>query len=270
MKHIFEIEKNKNNCDITPIKYKGDLLSDAMKDIPCPLPKKNFSMYIVGRPGSGKSTILSSLLCNDGRKLKIGRKSRFYYKVFEKIFIFSPSLKTCENKPKVPENRIFDNFDPELLDELLRLIGKGDNINCLFVFDDVIKALNEKSGENARVLHKMLLNRRHVLYNEDDEEKANVSGCSSIITSQRYNQLPLYIRSSGLSHLILLKVSNQKDLKDIHIEVASEMSFIKFKSMCDYVWREPHNFLYIILDADIEKKYYFNFDLIKLDETFLE
>ena len=267
----FDIEKNKNNVEITPVKYSGDKLNDSMKNIPYPLPKKNASFYIVGRPQSGKSTILHSLLCNDGRKLKLGgNKSRFYYRVFDLIFIFSPSLKTCNNKPKIPENRIFSEFDAELLEEILELIEEGDNKNCLFVFDDVIKALNSNNGENSRVLHKMLLNRRHITHNPNDENEDHISGCSSIITSQRYNQLPLYIRSSGISHLILLKVSNQKDLKDIWIETSSEITFDKFKKLTEFVWNEPHNFLYIILDEDINNKFFKNFDKIILPEDILE
>lgn len=270
-KYNFEIEKNKNNVDITTCKYNGDKLNDSMKLIPSPLPKKNFSMYIVGRPASGKSTLLNSLLCNDGRKLKCGgHKSRFYYKVYDMIFIFSASLATCDNPPKIPENRIFDTFDGELLNEILDLIKEGDNKNCLFVFDDVISSIGKNTNENVNVLHKMLLNRRHITHNEFDDNEEHLSGCSSIICSQRYNLLPLYIRSSGISHLILFKVSNLKDLQDIHIETSSEMDFKLFKKLTDFAWNEPHNFLYIILDAPIEDKFYKNFDKILLTEKDLE
>jgi len=270
-KETFEIELNKNNVDITPIKYAGDKLNECMKCIPNPLPKKNFSIYIVGRPRSGKSTILNSLLCNDGRKLPTGgHKSRFYYKVFDMIFCFSASIATSENKPRIPDNRIFEEYDGELLGEIIELIKEGDNKNCLFIFDDVIRDMMKHDGENVKILHKMLLNRRHITHNEQDEDPDHLSGCSSIITSQRYNMLPLFIRSSGLSHLILLKVSNQKDLQDIHIECASEMPYKKFKKMCDFVWDEDHNFLFIILDEKIENKFYKNFDRLCLTEKDLE
>ena len=47
------------------------------------------------------------------------------------------------------------------------------------------------------------------------------------------------------------------------------MDFKQFKRICDYVWDEPHNFLYIILDADITQKFHKNFDRIELNEDYL-
>ncbi len=60
-----------------------------------------------------------------------------------------------------------------------------------------------------------------------------------------------------------------KDLNDVWVENANEMSFKQFKAICDYVWSEPHSFLYIILDEDISRKYHRNFDRIELDEDYL-
>ena len=268
----FELQLNKDPVEIEAVKFSGDKLNEAMKNIPQFLPKKNFSFYIVGRPKQGKSCLINALICNAGRKIKglNKHKSKFYYQVFERIFIFSPSIKTCENPPNIPSHRIFPEFDAELLEALLELLSTEQNRNSLFVFDDVIKALNNNSGDNARVLHKLLLNRRHVTFNPNDEDSENISGCSSIITSQRYNQLPLYIRASGISHLILFKVINLKDLKDIHTENCGEMSFEKFKKIAEFAWDGDHSFLYIILENDIHTKYYKNFDRILITEDYLE
>ena len=65
---MFELQKNLSNTEISHIEYEGDKLHDDMKSIPEFLPKKNFSFYIVGRPKSGKSTLLHHRLCSDGRK----------------------------------------------------------------------------------------------------------------------------------------------------------------------------------------------------------
>lgn len=268
---VFTLKKNKNNVEIEPVKYNGDRINDDMKSIPEFLPKINFSFYIVGRPRSGKSTVLNSLLCSDGRKIRNENKNkaRFYYKIFDKVFIFSPSIKTSSKPFPLPPENIFNDYDGEILTNLIENIAKDQNYNCCFVFDDVIKALQQNGGENAKILHKMLLNRRHILYNPNDEDEEHLSGCSSIITSQRYNLLPLYIRSSGISHLILFKITNMKDLNDVHIECANEMDFKQFKKIADYCWSEPHNFLYIILDADITEKYHKNFDRINIDQNYL-
>src|SRR6056300_1744338 len=103
----FTIRKNKDNVELEPIKYNGDRINEDMKLIPEFLPKINFSFYIVGRPRSGKSTLLNSLLCNDGRKIRNQNKnkSKFYYKLFERVYIFSPSIKTASKPfPLPPEN----------------------------------------------------------------------------------------------------------------------------------------------------------------------
>jgi len=268
---MFNIKKNKCNVEIEPIKYSGDRINDDMKSIPEFLPKSCFSFYIVGRPRCGKSTLLNALLCSDGRKIKNKNqhKPKFYYKIFERVYIFSPSIKTSTKKFPLPEQNIFDDYNPIILQELINNIGQDENLNCAFVFDDVIKTLNKQGGENASILHKMLLNRRHILYNPNDEDPEHISGCNSFITSQRYNLLPMTIRTSGISHLILFKITNQKDLTDIWVENANEMTFKQFKKICDYVWNEPHSFLYIILDEDISKKYHKNFDRIEIDEDYL-
>jgi len=267
----FNIRKNKNNVEIEPIKYNGDRINEDMKSIPEFLPKINFSFYIVGRPRSGKSTLLNSLLCSDGRKIRNQNKnkSKFYYKLFERVYIFSPSIKTSSKPFPLPPENIFDDYDPEILNNLIENIAKDENLNCAFIFDDVISKINKNNGENSKNLHRMLLNRRHILYNPNDLDDEHISGCSSFITSQRYNLLPLTIRTSGISHLILFKITNQKDLNDVWVECANEMDFKQFKKICDFVWKEPHNFLYIILDEDISRKYHRNFDLIELDEDYL-
>tara|TARA_B100000470_G_scaffold221295_1_gene211343 strand:- start:1558 stop:2379 length:822 start_codon:yes stop_codon:yes gene_type:complete len=272
MKELFNLIKNKDDVYIEPVKYSGDKLSEKMKEIPQYLPKKNFSIYICGLPKSGKSTIIHSLLCGDGRKIRNQNKNKpkFYYKQFDKVFIFSPSIATQEKPFKLPPEQIYNDYHPEILEDIITELKEDDNKNCCFLFDDVIKSLNRNGGENSRILHKLLLNRRHILFNPNDTDAENIAGCSSIISSQRFNLLPAYIRQSGISHLILLKINSQKDLNGIWEEVANEMPFNKFKNICKFCWNEPHNFLYIILGESINKKYHKNFDLIDIDEDYLE
>jgi hypothetical protein len=162
---MFELQKNLSNTEISHIRYEGDKLHVDMVDIPEFLPKKNFSFYIVGRPKSGKSTLLHHLLCSDGRKIKNKNlhKPKFYYKQFDKVIIFSPSIKTSSKPFPLPKKNIYDEYEPELLQEVIEEIqDEGQNQNVCMVFDDVIKSL-QKGGENAgRVLHKLLLNRREI------------------------------------------------------------------------------------------------------------
>ena len=51
--------------------------------IPEPLPRKSFSMLIVGKPGMGKTNLLLNLITKQGKA---------FNKKFDKVFIFSPFL----------------------------------------------------------------------------------------------------------------------------------------------------------------------------------
>ena len=113
----FDIKKNRSNTQIEAIKYAGDRINDDMKCIPEYLPRCNFSFYIIGRPRSGKSTLLNALLCSDGRKIKNKEEHRpkFYYKIFERVYVFSPSIKTSTKKFPLPEQNIFSDYDSDIL-----------------------------------------------------------------------------------------------------------------------------------------------------------
>ena len=68
---------------------------------------------------------------------------------------------------------------------------------------------------------------------------------------------------------MLFKITNMKDLQDVWIETANELTFPQFKKICDWVWSEPHSFVYMVLDEDITKKFHKNFDRIILNEEYL-
>ena len=104
--------KNKNYT-IDPIKMSNDCIICQVEP---PLPNYyGFFMMIVGRPNSGKSTLWINLINN--------RKKNTYYKKFDKVYIFSKSLKTITTKIKLPDDQLFDGIDD--LEALLETI-KGD------------------------------------------------------------------------------------------------------------------------------------------------
>ena len=49
---------------ITPHKFSCDTEDTS---IPKPLPRKSFSMLVIGKPGMGKTTLLLSLICKQGK-----------------------------------------------------------------------------------------------------------------------------------------------------------------------------------------------------------
>ena len=95
---IKEIKNDK--LKINPIKMKNDAI---IKDVVAPLPNNyGFFLCIVGKPNSGKSTFWMNLIVKKERAV--------YYKKFDKIFIFSNSLKTITTKINLPEDRLFDGI----------------------------------------------------------------------------------------------------------------------------------------------------------------
>ena len=84
---ISEIE-NPNKIVIRKFNFTCDGTDDS---IPAPLPRTyNHFMVITAKPKQGKTTLIYNLLT---------KKNKLYNKKFDKIFIFSPSLKTIDDDP---------------------------------------------------------------------------------------------------------------------------------------------------------------------------
>ena len=182
----------------------------------------NFSFYIVGRPKSGKSTLLHHLLCSDGRKIKNKNlhKPKFYYKQFDKVIIFSPSIKTSSKPFPLPKKNIHDEYEPELLQDVIEEIQDEDqNQNVCMVFDDVIKSL-QKGGENAgRVLHKLLLNRSEL----KKLEKCKILGPTTPVIIRIQNMFIKTILIKLAKGPVLTKV--KKNIQETIIKVNSKPAY---------------------------------------------
>ena len=75
--------------------------------IPEPLPRKSFSMLIVGKPGMGKTNLLLNLITKQGKA---------FNRKFDKVFIFSPSLSTIKGDDPfelIPDNQKFKEAEIE-------------------------------------------------------------------------------------------------------------------------------------------------------------
>ena len=77
---IRELEYDKK-INVSKFAFSCDDIDDT---IPKPLPQKGgFAMLIVGKPGMGKTTLILSLICKQGKA---------FNKKFDRVYIFSPSL----------------------------------------------------------------------------------------------------------------------------------------------------------------------------------
>lgn len=187
-----------------------------LKEKPNELLSTSFVLTIIGKPGSGKSTIIQEILMNN--EILNGK--------FDIIFIFSPSkfeyLECEENK-----NWIKD-FSIEKIFNIISIINedKQTKKNVLFIFDDLISQIRKERDND--LLLKLFFNRRHLIIN---------SNLSFILVSQRYIIIPPSIRSC-ITHFIYFKLTTKDyitikedligyiDLRNIALQLTNDYDFI--------------------------------------------
>jgi hypothetical protein len=187
--------------------------------------KRNITAFI-GRPGSGKTSLLISFL----------QTPKKFKKVFHNIFVFMPSTSRDSLK-----NNIFNELPPEQLfegitfenlksvyDRLLK--NKHNGLLSLIIFDDVQKDLKSKEVE-VNLLH-FIANSRHLF-------------CTVWFALQSYNKCPNSIRKLFTDvFLFNLSKSEYKRIYDELIEIEPNewtevMNYYKIKKNSD-----PHCFIY--------------------------
>lgn len=242
-----KIELNKE-IKLKVVKQDIDDLDEDLKKINDPLSKKSGAYYIVGRPQSGKTSLWLSMLLT---------KNQGYYRKFDKIYLISNSLATLPLPLlNLPPEQIFDGYNEEELFEILKNEKESkENNNILIVIDDCIKDLKSKK------FNKLILNRRHIIQNVDNPKVK--SGVMIFITGQTYNLLELQVRKN-MSDVILFPTSNSKELISIKSELMSDLNPKQQDEILKLAWSRPYSFLYIKMNNQMSKKYYSNFDSIKL------
>jgi hypothetical protein len=230
---------------------------DNLNDMPytptSPLPGKNFAMYIVGSPGSGKPNLWISMM--------LSKKPIYYRKYFDMVELISGSLgtlpdKVIKSKKGVPSAQQSSELDYENLITKVNALRANDNTHNLIIFDDVIKDLSRN-----KTLSKLFLNRRHITHNPDKKGNASLS---IMVTSQKYNLLPLEFRKN-CSHHILFKTDNGAELKAIKEELMGDLSSEAQDKLLRTVWEKKYGFLFVDSYAPRELRYYNRFDLIQFD-----
>ena len=247
------LEEVNTNNDIELSSYKFDCDDIICPNIKYPLPQTTFKIGIIGKSGSGKTNLL--------RKLteKLGKNS-IYAKKFSNVFYISPSIKSMNKKPKLPQNRFYSSLNdlPEIVD---RLGEEGNEGRTLLIMDDITNELKSSGtmGENLKTIYQ---NNRHLgnpIINEETAEIEESGSMSSMILSQRTNNLPRFIRSQ-LTHIILFDCRSTKS----EMNTIFEEFFHTDKEVFNEILRrtfdnpkEKYNFLFIDLG---NSKVYKNFD----------
>lgn len=225
-----KIKSYKYSCDDEDVKIK--------EKYPFLIPHTHYYMYIVGKSGSGKSTVMMNIVC------------RFYKKKFDRIFLVSPSFATLEDNPfkeHLPTDQLFDDLDEDVIDEILeRLKDSGEKV--LLILDDVQDKIK---GKIELKIKRMINNRRH---------KAGKGGnLSIIITSQVFNNLALSIRKSA-DVVIMFGSKNSAEIESIQREYLSVVPKDTLREIWDYVYQDAHDFLLIKPNDKAEDFLYKNFN----------
>jgi len=254
---LMKILDNKILTHVPPIKQEVDDLSDLPYIPSDPLPKKSFAMYICGFSSSGKTTLWNSMLLSHPTKKKPD-VPRFYYRFFDKIFIFSPSKDTLPlNKLKIGDDRIFIKYTNDDLHNIIDEEKEDENLNNLIILDDSIKQI-----KNNPEVHKLILNRRHLTQNPNEEGHA---GLSVIVTSQKYNACDLITRVN-MSDIILFKTENQKELNCIKEELMGDLEKNMQDKVLKLAWKDKYSFLLIKNYLGTKDRYYVRFNKIIFDD----
>lgn len=188
--------------EIMPSEKKHPKLIQKIEKLEKELPKPPFFIIIQGSVGSGKTSLLYSLIKNYQNN-NFFDVIYFYNRVSDSDKVWMD----FENKKTGVD--LFHNYNDS---KLLELINEIDSVqtmrraknkrplNILFVFDDMAYS-NIVRRNKSTALDQLVINRRH--YN-----------ISLIITSQTYKALNQNLRTNNLSHFILIR-ANLKDLKNI-------------------------------------------------------
>lgn len=189
---------------------------------------KHNATVFMGRPGSGKSSLLIELL----------QSPEAFQQVYHTIFLCMPPQSRASIKDSIfeclPNSQVFDGVDANVLKTIsdrARLNAK-ENLPTLVVFDDVQRFLRDKTVKGP-LLH-MLNNRRH-------------SRLSMWFACQTFKSLDPGMRSS-LSNMFIFKLS-KRELENVFGELIESRAEV-FEDMLDrYLFKEPHDFLFVDLNS---------------------
>lgn len=181
-------------------------------------------LIVIGRPGSGKTSLTISLLTQSNPKI--------YKKTHHHIIIVMPSqsINSMHKNPFENLENIYNEITNEIIVEIYDKIdgwGKNDEKTILYI-DDMTVDL-KKTEIIKSTLKKLIYNRRHL--------KLNI-----IITAQSYVNVPLDIRKN-VQNLIMFKPA-KKEMEILFSELIDSKKDI-FDDIMRFTYDKPHNFLFV-------------------------
>jgi len=182
----------------------------------------SFFMVLIGKPGSGKSTIIEEMLLN----------TQLLNNKFDHILVHSPyPLKNIEC---IEGENYFNKLDFEFLFNTFNELNNRKEIdkyvNMLLIFDDMVATIKE--NKQNQLFLQLFYNRRHLIKN----------GCISVmLTTQKFLVIPSAIRPC--INIIVLFQINASELTALKQDI---VSWIDFKKISQKI-TNSFDFLYINL-----------------------
>jgi AAA15 family ATPase/GTPase len=178
---------------------------------------------IVGKPGSGKTSMLYSFM----------KSKKLLAKVYDKIYLFQPEQSRQSMKDKLfdqlPDDQKFDELTVENLDYIKDNLDEDENVAILF--DDMGAYLKNK--DTKKTLKEFIMNRRHY-------------HISIYFLVQTWYSIEKDIRKL-FSNLFIFKCSRHEML-NITSEMIEQHND-KINEIVKIVYDKPHNFLFINVDS---------------------
>ena len=242
MEHSTRIEEKELDKKIV-VSGQAFSCDDVDTEIPKPLPQRGgFGMIICGRPGFGKTSLICSLVCRQGKA---------FNKRFDRVFVFSPSMITMKDDPfeLIPDEQKFTEATEENLDDFLDQV-KDTGEKVLLILDDTICDIRGKGKAKVEnKLQKIFFNRRHLC--------GYGGSCSIMATSQTYNKIDPKLRKTA-SQVILYK-PQKREVENVFDDVI-QIPKKEFTDVLRYVFDKKHNFLYIDTTQPDHKMLHKNFN----------
>jgi DNA replication protein DnaC len=184
---------------------------------------------LIGRPGSGKTSLLYSLF-------KTGGKKKIFKKVFHNIYLFMPSASRSSLKDNIfdvlPEDKKYDVLNEENLTDVMNRIESADpDENNVIIFDDMASQL--KNADTRKLFKQLVYNRRHL-------------HTSIFFLVQSWLSIEKDLRKL-FSNIICFKVS-KSEMQNLFEEVI-EQKKDHLLDIMRLVYDKPHQFMFINTDS---------------------
>ena len=211
-----------------------------------PLMSSTFFYAIVGLAGSGKTSLMTSMITSKKES------SKAYHGVFDNVYLNMPkeSLKSIASKnfDTIPEEQLYEEFDLNFIEKFTDIVKdhRKEDEDTILIIDDAVTRLKNNKAAMDKFIDFVNL-RRHYR-------------CSIIILVQDLIMLPLPIRNA-LNSLMIFEPVNLKRVELLRTEYLN-MEINQFRDFTKYIWQRKGDFLMVRLSPR-PCRYYKNFHLLE-------